>query len=80
MGSSVGKYWYTNIGCVDVAVPSIASRRPSRGTVPNILLPVEEPKEEIGMDPGVPNVDESFFNSNADWKEFYCNMVEYDPH
>ena len=47
MGSLVGKYLCQNRGFVAIAVPSIASRGPSRGTVHNIPLPVEKLKEEM---------------------------------
>ena len=32
------------------------------------------------MDPSVPDVDESVFNPNNYWKEFYGDVVEKDPH
>ena len=48
MGSWVGKYLYSNRGWVAVAVTSITLIGISRVTVPNISLPIKEPKEYIG--------------------------------
>ena len=31
------------------------------------------------MDPNEPSVDESMFNLNADWMEFYGDVTEEDP-
>ena len=32
------------------------------------------------MEPSVPDVEESVFNLNTDWKEFYGDAVEDKPH
>ena len=38
------------------------------------------PNKILVMDPSMQNVDKSVFNLNADWKEFYGDMVEKYPH
>ena len=39
-----------------------------------------KPRKILVMDPSVPYVEEYIFNLNADWKEFYRDVVEEDPH
>ena len=38
------------------------------------------PNKILVIDPSPPNVDKYVFNLNADWKEFYRDVVEEDPH
>jgi len=39
----------------------------------------KNPKKRLVMDPNEPSVDESMFNLNADWMEFYGDVTEEDP-
>ena len=37
-------------------------------------------KKRLVMDASVPDVKKSVFNLNDDWKDFYLDIVEEDPH
>ena len=39
----------------------------------------KNPKKRQVMDPSTPMIDESVFHSNADWVEFYGDVVEEGP-
>ena len=50
------------------------------GSIGNLFFLSKNLKKRLVMDPSFPNVDESIFNINNDWKDFYKDVIEEDSH
>lgn len=79
--------WAVELGRIDimveVAIMSQYQMNPRQGHLEALYLIFhylwKNPKKRLVMDPVVPEVDESMFNCNADWTEFYGDVAEEDP-
>lgn len=79
--------WAVELGRIDihveVAIMSQYQASPREGHLEALYLIFhylwKHPKMRLVMDPYIPEVDESSFNTTADWKEFYGDVVEEDP-
>lgn len=79
--------WAVELGRVDiiieVAIMSQYQMNPRVGHLEALYLIFhylwKNPKKRLVMDPVAPYIDESVFVSNADWTEFYGDVVEEDP-
>lgn len=79
--------WAVELGRIDiqaeVAFMSQYQASPREGHLEALYLIFhylsKNPKKRLVMDANEPFVDESMFNINADWMEFYGDVVEEDP-
>ena len=79
--------WAVELGRIDiqteVAVLSQYQANPRLGHLEGLYLIFhflwKNPKKRLVMDPTEPLIDEGTFNINADWMEFYGDLVEEDP-
>ena len=69
---------YPHGSCLVITIPGITSVQPPESIVFDIPLFVEESEEETSDadGPPLPYIDETSFNIQADWTEFYGDMKE----
>lgn len=79
--------WAVELGRIDIqieaALLSQYQMNPRQGHLEALYLIFhflwKNPKKRQVLDPSTPLIDESVFHSNADWVEFYGDVVEEDP-
>ena len=79
--------WAVELGRIDIQVEVVIMSQyqalPRQGHLEALYLIFhylsKNPKKRLVMDPNEPSVDESMFNLNADWMEFYGDVTEEDP-
>ena len=79
--------WAVELGRIDIqveiAIMSQYQASPREGHLEALYLIfhylARNPKKRLVMDPNLPLIDESAFNTDADWKEFYGDVIEEDP-
>ena len=79
--------WAVELGRLDilleVSIMSQFQANPREGHLEALYLIVfylhKNPMKRMVFDPRKPRVDEQYFNTGADWKEFYGDIEEEDP-